>query len=63
MSDLKLEGFEELAMRFPDHKCGLYLEHNANRDYRESVEDYLDDQGERFQFQSDDHRARCIQSK
>ncbi|YCH23143.1 hypothetical protein M1D96_06460 [Pseudomonas sp. D1-3] len=49
-------------MKFPAHKCGLYLEHNANRDYYESVEQYLEDQGERFQFSSQESRSRCIES-
>jgi hypothetical protein len=52
-------------MKFPEHKCGLSLEHNANKEYYQSVEDYLDDDcgGSRFQFKDDDSRARCIQSK
>lgn len=25
-------------MRLPDHKCGLYLEHNVHRDYYLSIE-------------------------
>lgn len=25
-------------MRLPEHKCGLYLEHNVHRDYYETIE-------------------------
>jgi hypothetical protein len=28
-------------MKFPRHKCGLYLEHNQHRDYYQSAADYL----------------------
>lgn len=46
-------------MKLPEHKCGLYLEHNANRDYYESVEAYLDD-NPLYQFKDDQARQRCI---
>ena len=26
----------------PDHKCGLYLEHNAHKDVYETIEEYYD---------------------
>lgn len=30
-------------MNFPEHKCGLYLEHNSHKDYCEKTVDTLDD--------------------
>ncbi len=48
-------------MKLPAHKCGLYLEHNANRDAYETVEQYLHD-SDRFSFRDDDSRATCIAS-
>lgn len=48
-------------MKLPAHKCGLYLEHNANRDVRESVAEYLEMNG-RFQFKDDAARQACIDS-
>ncbi len=27
-------------IKFPEHKCGLYLEHNCHKDVYESIEQY-----------------------
>lgn len=48
-------------MKLPEHKCGLYLEHNANRDYYETVEQYLQDNTQ-YQFRDDASRQTCIES-
>ena len=31
-------------INFPPHECGLYLEHNTNRDFYQTVKQWLDDQ-------------------
>lgn len=46
-------------MKLPEHKCGLYLEHNANRDYYETVEQYLEDHTH-YQFRDEAARQACI---
>ena len=28
-------------MKFPEHKCGLFLNHNEHRDYYEKLEDFI----------------------
>lgn len=48
-------------MKLPEHKCGLYLEHNANRDYYETVEQYLHE-NTHYQFKDDAARQACIYS-
>lgn len=47
-------------MKFPEHKCGLYLEHNANRDVYETVQQYLEENEDRWQFKDEDSRQRSI---
>lgn len=47
-------------MKLPNHKCGLYLTHNEHRDYYESAEVYLDNNITRIDFESPEHRQRCI---
>lgn len=47
-------------MKFPKHKCGLYLEHNANRDVYETVQQYLEENEDRWQFKDEDSRQRSI---
>jgi len=32
-------------MKFPEHKCGLYLTHNAHKDVYLTAEEWLNDQG------------------
>jgi hypothetical protein len=46
-------------MKLPRHECGLYLEHNANRDYHQTVADYLEE-STHYQFKDDASRAQCI---
>lgn len=43
-------------MKFPEHKCGLYLSHNAHRDVYEIVQDYY----EPDDFISPTDRQKCI---
>ncbi len=44
-------------MKFPEHKCGLYLSHNPHRDVYESVEEYYPDTE---YFLSPEDRQKCI---
>ena len=46
-------------MKLPEHKCGLYLEHNAHRDYYQSVADYIEDEN-RFNWPSEAERQKSI---
>lgn len=34
-----------MKLRFPEHKCGLYLTHNEHKDYYLTAEQWLDDRG------------------
>ena len=43
-------------MKFPEHKCGLYLSHNAHRDVYESVDTFCHEQ----YFISPEDRQKCI---
>lgn len=44
-------------MKFPEHKCGLHLTHNAHRDVYETVQDYYP---EAEDFVSLEDRQKCI---
>lgn len=46
-------------MIFPQHKCGLYLCHNGNRDYYQTVEKYLEDH-DTADWENDDSKKRAI---
>lgn len=50
---------------FPEHKCGLVLEHNAHRGYYQSAEDWCKEQEERseggmYEWGSHEAKARAI---
>lgn len=30
-------------MKLPEHKCGLYLQHNQHRDYYQSASEWIED--------------------
>lgn len=48
-------------MRFPAHKCGLYLTHNQHRDVYEKVADKInDDDGPSIIWKDDEAKARAI---
>ena len=48
-------------MKFPEHKCGLYLEHNENRDSYETVKEHLEKGYWEFcEWESDGHKQRAI---
>jgi hypothetical protein len=52
-------------MKFPAHKCGLYLEHNVHRDYYESAQKWWENQVERecpHDWKDDESRNRAIAS-
>jgi hypothetical protein len=51
-------------MKFPEHKCGLYLEHNVCRDIYQSVRDYdIDQEGHRhYEWISDAERDKAYES-
>lgn len=49
-------------MKFPAHKCGLFLTHNEHKDYYESVQQWLDHNGNdnSTSWESDEARERAI---
>lgn len=44
-------------MKFPEHKCGLYLSHNTHRDVYETVQDHYPAPDK---FVSPEDRQKCI---
>jgi hypothetical protein len=48
------------ALGLPDHKCGLYLEHNAHRDVYENIEQWIADQVDEDDWVSPEERAKAI---
>lgn len=49
-------------IELPEHKCGLHLEHNVNRDYYQSVADYIDDYPDLYNWPSEDEKRAAIES-
>jgi hypothetical protein len=49
---------------FPPHNCGLYLEHNPNRDYSQSVAEWVAENNDRelFVWKDDASRDRAIET-
>lgn len=48
-------------MKFPDHKCGLYLTHNEHRDLYEPLERWLaGPDGKSLHWASDEAKQRAI---
>lgn len=51
-------------LNFPEHKCGLYLKHNAHKDYYETVQDFVDKEIENslHNFESQEDQDLCIKN-
>lgn len=47
-------------MKFPEHKCGLFLTHNEHRDYYEKLEQFLVDHDLLDDFASPEALQRAI---
>ena len=47
-------------IKFPEHKCGLYLEHNTHRDVYESLKDRLKD--DIFSDMLEEDRIECLRT-
>lgn len=48
-------------MKFPPHRCGLYLEHNGHRDYYESLADKVNgEDGRLMMWENDEAKQRAI---
>jgi hypothetical protein len=51
----------KLEFRFPAHKCGLYLEHNAHRTVRSKLQDFIEEEeGLEDRFESPESKRRSI---
>lgn len=49
-------------MKLPKHKCGLYLEHNAHKDYYLTAEQELNENKfERYDEISEEDKKQCIE--
>ena len=47
-------------MKLPDHKCGLYLEHNSHKDVYESAKDWMDGRFDLYEWKDDESKQRAI---
>ena len=47
-------------IQLPEHKCGLYLEHNSYRDYYTPLTTAVEEEGEHWI--SEDERAKALES-
>lgn len=48
-------------MKLPEHKCGLFLQHNEHRDYYQSVSKWVEE-NDRFSWKDEDSLQRAIQA-
>ena len=49
-------------MKLPNHKCGLFLTHNEHRDYYMPAADWIEENDERLDWQSPEHKQRAIET-
>lgn len=50
-------------MKLPDHKCGLFLEHNVHKDYYQTAKQAIEEAPEdmdMFPFKDEESRQRAI---
>lgn len=50
-----------LESQFPEHKCGLYLSHNPNRDYYETVEQWAEE-NDAIEWVSEGQKRKAIET-
>jgi hypothetical protein len=51
-------------MKFPEHKCGLYLQHNEHKDNYQSAEDWIEesDHYKNYEWKDDESKRRAIEA-
>lgn len=49
-------------MKLPEHKCGLFLQHNEHRDYYEDAEYYINQHKDQYEWKSEEHKKRAIET-
>jgi len=49
-------------MKFPEHKCGLFLTHNEHRDYYQKLEEYMEERSDLLKEMTEEDRAECIRT-
>lgn len=49
-------------MKFPEHKCGLFLSHNEHRDYYETLSDFIENHDLTDDFESPEAMAKSIET-
>ena len=47
-------------MKFPAHKCGLYLEHNVHKDVYDSAKQWMEESGDNYAWADDESRERAV---
>lgn len=50
-------------MKFPQHKCGLYLEHNAYLDYYDTIEKAHENESDLSLWKDDAAKKRSLETK
>ena len=52
-------------IKFPEHACGLYLEHNAHRDYYQTTAEWIRKDNERecpYEWVNDEQNQKAIET-
>lgn len=59
-----IESTSSLLRNLPEHKCSLSIENNENRNYYESVEEYISrvSSEDFYEFSSPEAKAKCIET-
>jgi hypothetical protein len=48
-------------MKFPPHKCGLYLTHNEHKDLYQTLEEWYEDQADNYDLLPSEF-AECLEA-
>ena len=47
-------------MNFPAHKGAMYITHNDHKSAYQPLGEWIEDQNDRFEFENDEAKARCL---
>ena len=50
------------SIKFPEHKCGLFLTHNEHRDYYQKLEEYMAEHDDLLKDLTPEDRAECLRT-
>jgi hypothetical protein len=49
-----------MTIKLPEHKCALYLVHNEHKNLYQSLEEWLSETNDMYEWENEEARARAI---